>query len=616
MVVKVIRVLICLLAISPPIQAAEPLHDVRILIDTSGSMKKTDPKNLRVPALKLLVNLLPADSITGVWLFDTAPNRLLAPEKITPTSRAAMLNLTSRIHSQGLYTDIESVLREATRDWNPPPPATEKRTMILLTDGMVDLPKGAEASAASRERTVSELLPKLQAAGITLHTIGLSGQSDRALLQQLSLATAGSAEVALDAGELQRNFVRIFNRVIPKPTLPIKDNQFTVDGSIEEMTVLVFLKPGAKASQLITPSDTKISEAQKPDGVRWVHEPGYDVITVVRPETGHWGLDAEVDPGNQVMVVTHLSLDVTPIPSQLMRGELSDIAASFSERGQLIDRRDFLDLVTVASQITEGELAIDNPVMREDTRPAHFQIRFTAQPEPGKHTLTVTADGKTFQRQSVQDFILLEDWVTVLQTEDHESDPPRLLISLLPATTALMADSLSAHARLTDQGGQTRDLESEHHNGNVVFATPLPGPDDHWIVNLTATAKKPDGSKLDIPLKPVRIDGKPVAPPVAPPPVEPVAALPESGEPPHEQPTESVPPASPEPVAENPADVVDSLTSLLNEANWMITLVITFGINLAIAGLWFWAYRMMKKRQEILITNLISKLNPTTTSTP
>ncbi|MEY4195723.1 MAG: hypothetical protein RLZZ226_2091, partial [Pseudomonadota bacterium] len=216
MVAQVIRVLICLLAVSPLIQAAEPLHDVRILIDTSGSMKKTDPKNLRVPALKLLVNLLPADSITGVWLFDTAPNRLLAPEKITPTSRAAMLNLTSRIHSRGLYTDIESVLREATRDWNPPPSATEKRTIILLTDGMVDLPKGTEASAASRERTVSDLLPKLQAAGITLHTIGLSGQSDRALLQQLSLATGGSAEVALDAGELQRNFVRIFNRVVPK----------------------------------------------------------------------------------------------------------------------------------------------------------------------------------------------------------------------------------------------------------------------------------------------------------------------------------------------------------------------------------------------------------------
>jgi hypothetical protein len=294
-----------------------------------------------------------------------------------------------------------------------------------------------------------------------------------------------------------------------------------------------------------------------------------------------------------------------------MRGELSDIAASFSEQGQLIDRRDFLDLITVASQITEGTLAVDNPVIREDTRPTHFQIRFTAQPEPGKHTLTVTADGKTFQRQSVQDFILLEDWVTVLQTEDHESDPPRLLISLLPATTALLADSLSAHARLTDQGGQTRDLESEHHNGSVVFATPLPGPDDHWIVNLTATAKKPDGSKLDIPLKPVRIDGKPVAPPVAPPPVEPVAASPESGE----LPAQPVSPVPPEPAAENSANVVDSLTSLLNEANWMITLVITFGINLAIAGAWFWAYRMMKKRQEILITNLISKLNPTTTST-
>lgn len=617
MLFRVICTLIWLLALNTTPWASEPVNDVRILIDTSGSMKKTDPINLRVPALKLLVNLLPAPSRAGVWLFDTSANRLLPPQEISPQSRAAMLKVAGMIHSRGLNTDIESALRAATQDWTGPAPAGVKRTVILLTDGMVDLPKGADASAQSRQRILDELLPHLQSAGVVVHTVGLSEQSDRSLLQQISLATTGSAEVAQDAQQLQRNFVRIFNRVVPKPTLPIKDNRFSVDSSIEEMTILVFLKPEAKPTQLITPGGNKMSGLLKPDNVLWVHEPGYDLITVQRPETGIWGMEADIDPGNQVMVVTHLKMDVTPIPAQMMRGEWADIAASFSENGKTITRKDFLELISVASQITEGDMTLDNPVLYEDSTPTRFQIHFTAPPEPGRHRLTITADGKTFQRQSVLDFILLEDWITVLRTEDHDSDPPRVLITLLPSSTALMADSLSAHARLTDQKNSSRELEADHQNGNVIFSAPLPGPDDHWIVNLTATAKKPDGSKLEIPLKPIHLDGQPVAPPPqedAQPekPTEEPAPEP-APETPKEPPDAPKATEAPVPSSSDENGILDQLNAILEEANWIITLAITAGVNLAIAGLWFWAYRMMKKRQENLITNLISKLNPSNT---
>ena len=43
--------------------------DVRLLIDISGSMKQSDPENLRAPALDLIVRLLPEGSRAGVWIF-------------------------------------------------------------------------------------------------------------------------------------------------------------------------------------------------------------------------------------------------------------------------------------------------------------------------------------------------------------------------------------------------------------------------------------------------------------------------------------------------------------------------------------------------------------------
>ena len=63
----------CALALSAA-HAAEPLAssvqgDVRVLIDISGSMKKNDPNNLRIPAVNLLTEIIPDGARAGVWTF-------------------------------------------------------------------------------------------------------------------------------------------------------------------------------------------------------------------------------------------------------------------------------------------------------------------------------------------------------------------------------------------------------------------------------------------------------------------------------------------------------------------------------------------------------------------
>ena len=56
----------CLLILSISVGAAEPITDLRVLVDVSGSMKQNDPAYLRQPALRLLTNLLPKKSQAGV----------------------------------------------------------------------------------------------------------------------------------------------------------------------------------------------------------------------------------------------------------------------------------------------------------------------------------------------------------------------------------------------------------------------------------------------------------------------------------------------------------------------------------------------------------------------
>src|SRR5690606_40548020 len=78
-------ILLSLLSCFSLAQAQEPAElpaDVRILVDISGSMKETDPANLRIPAVNLLVELLPEASQAGIWRSEEHTSELQSRENL------------------------------------------------------------------------------------------------------------------------------------------------------------------------------------------------------------------------------------------------------------------------------------------------------------------------------------------------------------------------------------------------------------------------------------------------------------------------------------------------------------------------------------------------------
>ena len=175
--------LLGLLAIAGPLCAATP--DVRILIDVSGSMRQTDPQNLRVPALRLVNELLPAGAEAGNWLFAEKIEVLTPPGKVDEKWKTRTRARLDRIHSRGLFTDIEQAIATATAGWDKAD-ETRERHLILLTDGLVDVSKEADKSVASRARIVGEQMERLKAANVKVHGIALSDQVDTQLMRLLA----------------------------------------------------------------------------------------------------------------------------------------------------------------------------------------------------------------------------------------------------------------------------------------------------------------------------------------------------------------------------------------------------------------------------------------------
>ena len=136
--------------------AAEAKPDMRLVIDISGSMKKTDPENLRIPASKLLLNLAKDNTQFGVWTFGQYVNMLVPHKPVTPAWRENALNQVELINSVALYTNIGEALEKASLNQTEPDPEWD-RTIVLLSDGMVDISKDPAKNDAEQQRILTQV---------------------------------------------------------------------------------------------------------------------------------------------------------------------------------------------------------------------------------------------------------------------------------------------------------------------------------------------------------------------------------------------------------------------------------------------------------------------------
>jgi uncharacterized protein (TIGR03503 family) len=386
--------------------ATEPVTDLRVLIDVSGSMKHNDPHNLRAPALRLLVGLVPEGSRAGVWTFGQFVNMQVKLGRVNQAWKKMARDEAGKIHSNGLFTNIEEAIHRASFDWNKSDPRY-RRHLILLTDGMVDISKNTLHNTASRQRIVKTLLPKLIAAHVKVHTIALSDNADHALLKTLSVATDGWYEQVDSADSLHRVFLRLFEKAAPVDTLPLKNNRFTVDSSITDMTVLAFHSAEAKTTRLVTPSKQEWTQAQHPNAVQWHNEQGYDLITVNKPQRGEWQLHAAIDNDNRVMVMTNLRLNVDDLPNNVLPADRLTVAARLVQDGKTITEKTFLEMVTFKlTQHIIGQQPAALQVLGDDGRvpdgregDGTYSANLRIPSLKGDMAISVIAQGATFQRE-------------------------------------------------------------------------------------------------------------------------------------------------------------------------------------------------------------------------
>ncbi|WP_280561446.1 vWA domain-containing protein [Chromohalobacter sp. 48-RD10] len=441
--------LLCIVGGLPPLvwaqdSTASRTPDVRMIFDVSGSMKANDPGNLRASALQLAATLLPSQARGSVWTFGSQVRNPLPDGKVDAQWRQRARSLAPQLVDYQQFTDIEGVLRDAT---DAP---GGKRHVMLLTDGMVDLPGSGEEKrtrdTASRETLLASLAPELASRDVVVHTIALSHNVDRELLERISQTTGGLAAVAETPEALLRAFLDVLERIVPSDQLPLEKGSFDVDDEVEGFNALLFHDEDAPEIALVGPDGARYTRDDHPDDMLWQSNPRYDLIRVPEPQVGEWHIEGPVGRDSRVSIESPLQLRSDTLPPTLYLGFDVPLDVWLSREGETLEGDTLPEDVRL-----RGELrGLDDETLASTSLKAggdgHFTGTLAAPEETGNARLVLNADSDSWQRERVQGVNVVTP-VTATLNDDAtqvtlEAQHPRLNVDNTQISADLLGETL------------------------------------------------------------------------------------------------------------------------------------------------------------------------------
>ena len=475
-------------------------YDVRIIVDISGSMKETDPNNLRIPAVNLLLELMPENAQAGIWTFGRYVNNLVPVAKVDDAWRKEAKKSAINISSVGLQSNLSGALNDAA--WGLDSDSGYQQSVILLTDGKLDMAKSGSSrtdqiNSAERKKLMAQVLDKYRAAGASIHTLALSDLADKNLLKEIALETGGLYSEAENADELMKAFLRAFDQAVPSEQVPMEDNTFVIDDSVKEFTALIFKpKRGAQETALLTPGGDRWTEKEHPNSVRWHKSVSFDLITIKAPDVGTWVAEADLDPSNRVTILSDLALSVTGIPATIFSGDKLDLQISLINEGDVVENADILRLTDVTMKIVtssgrEGSKILSNPESPPGDgiyREGLYRLK-----EMGQYQVEFIAESKTFQRKRSFSMTMIQP-VEITHQADEVKGVYRIKVKGLSDNLDVEKSRVIAKIKSPDEN-------------SIIQSVPYDKAAQAWIIDVEET-KGPGEYQVDLNVRGVTQSGK------------------------------------------------------------------------------------------------------------
>lgn len=383
--------------------------DIVLLIDSSGSMKKTDPHDYRKTAAKLFISLLGEHDRIGVISFGDKADVLAPLTENTKANQSGLFKAVDKVTSKEFSTHMQDGIRKGFEELKSS--QRKNRLLVFLSDGKLTVGADEEDKAAFIE--LSQLIPEVGKAGIRLYSIAFSELSDSRLLEDMAKGTGGFFRFAKEDKDIHVIFSSMFEKIKSPDTIPLEGETFSIDKDIKE-AILVITKKAGTSTTLIDPSGKKHVASKYDKNMKWFGSAVFDMITVTGPAVGKWSVKLSTKEGNKVFVITDLSLKSSFNTNFAEKGEKIKIDAWLEKENGVLREKGLLGEVLFSADITTPDgktqkLALGDGGAAGDDKPGdgvytgEFGVGVT-----GEYSVKIIAEGKTFKREKGLQFKVSE----------------------------------------------------------------------------------------------------------------------------------------------------------------------------------------------------------------
>ena len=382
--------------------------DAVLLMDSSGSMAKNDPHRLRVPAAKLFMSLLGHNDRIGLISFSDNGYPVLHLTPPGSDNSARILAAADKVSSKGVYTNLYAALLKGVNMLDKEGAPGQEKMLVLMSDGKMDVGDSDEDWKLTQQLQ-GELLKSIQDKHIKVYTIAFTEASDTDLLKDIAKQSGALFKLAKNTTGLHSVFSDIFETAKSPDMLPIEGGEFTVDASIQEVTIVASKEREDVRIFLQSPDGRKFSAEDANDRLKWFLSEHFDMITVHNPRPGNWKLLFS-GGRNRAYIVTNMALNHNPQQPNLTVGEDMVLESWLEEDGKLLDKEAVLTNTRFRMQIAAPDGATAEFDLYDtgefgDKKIADGVYSNTLSYEnPGSYRIDLIAEGETFKRQKTVHF--------------------------------------------------------------------------------------------------------------------------------------------------------------------------------------------------------------------
>ena len=342
----------------------ELAFDVVFVIDSSGSMRHSDPDRIAVEAAKLFTDMCEySSSRVGYVAYTEKLYKEIELREISEDDarRDFKDSLDKLFYRKNGDTDIALGLTEAMRMLVDSDSIGSNRNplIILLSDGNTDLPRGPRSVSESEDELMITT-QKLQDYGVPVYTIGLNadGSLDTQAMADISYATNAKSYETSSAGDLPYILSQIFADHIKVKELEL--DSFTGDGSshqvlipipndsIYEANIIILSSKPVKDLHLYVPGGVEVSIPS--ESVILNKSKCYTLVKIISPMAGDWLLELTGAQGDQITINLLRSYDfclyIKADSDQIKKESELDVTVGFSnEDGVINDENVLIDAI-------------------------------------------------------------------------------------------------------------------------------------------------------------------------------------------------------------------------------------------------------------------------------